>query len=52
LNRPGLTTFPFLLHTHIGHVSFTSTATGLAIDWEVEIRPYQIAKPIVEKLVE
>eukprot|EP00985_Skeletonema_marinoi_P000235 scaffold68_cov163-Skeletonema_marinoi.AAC.2 len=52
LNRPGLTTFPFLLHTHIGNVSFTSTAQGLAIDWEVEFRPYQIAKPIVEKLVE
>ncbi len=52
LNNPGWTTFPFLLHTHIGNVSFSSTAQGLAIDWEVEIRPYQIMKPIVEKLVE
>lgn len=52
LNNPGWTTFPFLLHTHIGNVSFSSTAKGLAIDWEVEIRPYQIMKPIVEKLVE
>jgi len=52
LNRPGWTTFPFLLHTHIGSVSFTSTTQGLAIDWEVEIRPYHIVAPIVEKLVE
>lgn len=52
LNRPGWTTFPFLLHTHIGNVSFSSAAQGLAIDWEVEIRPYRIMGPIVEKLVE
>ena len=52
LNRPGWTTFPFLVHTHIGNVSFTTTTQGLVIDWEVEIRPYQIVKPIVEKLVE
>ena len=53
LNSPGWTTFPFLLHTHIGSVSFTSTTKGLAIDWEVEFRPYQMfAKSIIEKLVE
>lgn len=52
LNRPGWTTFPFLLHTHIGRVSFASTKQGLVIDWCVEVRPYQIVKPIVEKLVE
>ena len=52
LNQPGWTTFPFLLHTNIGKVSFTSTTQGIEVDWEVEIRPYQIVKPIVEKLVE
>ena len=52
LNRPGFTTIPFLLHTHIGNVSFTSTTQGLAIEWEVKIRPYEFAKPIIEKMVE
>lgn len=52
LNRPGWTTIPFLLHTHIGNVSFASTAQGLAVEWEVKIRSYAFVKPIIEKLVE
>ena len=52
LNMPGWATFPFLLHTHMGQVSFSSSVHGLEIDWKVEIRSYQIVKPIVEKLVE
>lgn len=52
LNRPGWTTIPFLLHTHIGNVSFASTTQGLAIEWEVKIRSYEFVKPIIEKLVE
>lgn len=52
LNSPGWTTFPFLLHTHMGKASFYCTDQGLEIDWKVEIRSYQIVKPIVEKLVE
>ena len=61
LNDPGWTTFPFLLHTHLGRVRFTkdpnesssSPAGGLVIDWEVEIRPYnRVTYALMEKLVE
>lgn len=37
---------------YLGKVSFTSTTQGLAIEWEVQIRSYEIVKPIIEKLVE
>eukprot|EP00578_Thalassiosira_sp_NH16_P019404 CAMPEP_0181083050 /NCGR_PEP_ID=MMETSP1071-20121207/3952_1 /TAXON_ID=35127 /ORGANISM="Thalassiosira sp., Strain NH16" /LENGTH=470 /DNA_ID=CAMNT_0023164685 /DNA_START=109 /DNA_END=1518 /DNA_ORIENTATION=+ len=53
LNDPGWLTFPFLLHTHLGRVRFTSNASShLVIDWDVEIRPYRIASPMIEKLVD
>jgi len=54
LNDPGWGTFPFLLHTHIGRVRFTTdtAASDLIIDWDVEIRPYKFASPIMEKLAE
>jgi len=56
LNNPGWLTFPFLLHTHLGRIRFTSVHSSkspdLTIDWEVEIRPYKFASTIMEKLVE
>ena len=52
LNDPAWWTFPFLVHTHIGRVRFTSLESSLIIDWDVEIRPYKVASPMVEKLVE
>ena len=52
LNDPAWWTFPFLVHTHIGRVRFTNTESSLIIDWDVEIRPYKVASPMVEKLVE
>lgn len=55
LYRPGLTTFPFLMHSHHARVSFAKdTSTGsedtIALHWEVEIRPFPI--PIISTLVE
>ena len=63
LNNPGWLTFPFLLHTHLGRIQFTSVPSStsssdpsstpdLLIHWEVEIRPYKFASTIMEKLVE
>ena len=55
LYRPGLTTFPFLMHTHHAKVDFTKEEeNSIALHWEVEIRPFPIpvVKPLVEKLTE
>ncbi|KAL7508999.1 hypothetical protein ACHAXN_009018 [Cyclotella atomus] len=53
LNSPGWLTFPFLMHTHKGVVEFRSNDyNSISVDWVVEIRPYKIAAPLVEKLVE
>ena len=55
LNDPGWLTFPFLLHTHLGRVRFTASeddSSSVVIDWEVEMRPYEVASPLVEKLTE
>ena len=64
LNNPGWLTFPFLLHTHLGRIRFTSipsstsssdassSTSDLIIDWQVEIRPYKFASTVMEKLVE
>ena len=52
LNDPGWLAFPFLVHTHLGRVRFSSAASTLTIDWDVEIRPHRFAAPAVEKLVE
>ena len=60
LNDPGWLTFPFLIHTHVGRVRFISVdsskkegdAIFLKIEWDVEIRTYKFAAPMVEKLVE
>ena len=57
LNDPGWKTFPFLLHTHLGKVSFTrsnaiSSESDLIINWDVEIRPYKFVSGLMEKLVE
>lgn len=56
LYRPGLTTFPFLMHTHRAEVRFAKHNAEDSIDlhWEVEIRPFPIPiiKPLVEKLTE
>lgn len=55
LYRPGLTTFPFLMHSHHARVSFAKdTSAGgentIVLHWEVEIRPFPI--PIIRTLVE
>ena len=55
LYRPGLTTFPFLMHTHRAKVGFAKKGEkSIALHWEVEIRPFPIpiVKPLVEKLTE
>lgn len=61
LENPGWFTFPFLFHTHLGRVRFSRTSqeedkeqTESTVDmtWEIEIRPYAFAAPLVEKLVE
>lgn len=55
LYRPGLTTFPFLMHTHHAKVTFAKNdASSVDLHWEVEMRsfPIPIVKPLVEKLTE
>jgi len=52
LNNPGWFTFPFLLHTHLGRVSFTPSMSGVVIKWQVEIRAFNIALLLVETLTE
>jgi len=60
LENPGWLTFPFLAHTHLGRVTFhplsSSSSDAATADvemtWEVEIRPYPLARPIVEGLTE
>lgn len=55
LEQPGWTTFPFLLHTHLGRIQL-STCNGNDDDvnmlWQVEIRPWPIVGPIIKSLVE
>ncbi|KAL7471974.1 hypothetical protein ACHAXS_012291 [Conticribra weissflogii] len=61
LNNPGHLTFPFLIHTHLGRVQFSSkpssfgsesAKTSILITWEVKIRPFKLVGPVVEKMVE
>lgn len=65
LENPGWWTSPFLYHTHLGRARFrpgastpaeeaTESHHPIPIDmiWEVEIRPYPFAAPLVEKLTE
>jgi len=61
LENPGWWTFPFLVHTHLGRAQFLPASPnsveipeGSLVDliWEVEIRPYSLAAPIVELLTE
>ena len=65
LENPGWWTFPFLFHTHLGRARFrpgastppeeaTESHHPIPIDmtWEVEVRPYPFAAPLVEKIAE
>jgi len=55
IDNPGWTTFPFLVHTHLGRVRFeksTEVENALSIMWEIEIRPFSFMTAITEKLVE
>jgi hypothetical protein len=53
LNNPGWLTFPFLMHSHKGDVRFfANDEESLSVNWDIVIRPYAFAAPLVEKLVE
>ena len=54
IENPGWTTLPFLLHTHLGGVRFFAKSGEGAVDitWEIEVRPFPIVAPLVEKLLE
>jgi hypothetical protein len=54
ISNPGWMSFPFLVLTHLGRVRFLKSREDCTVDvvWEVEIRPYRLFGPIVEKLVE
>eukprot|EP00980_Cylindrotheca_fusiformis_P006875 scaffold1437_cov113-Cylindrotheca_fusiformis.AAC.4 len=57
LEKPGWTTFPFLLHTHLGRIQFLRSETGnnkndVDMVWQVEITPWPVVSPIVKTLVE
>ena len=58
IQDPGWSTFPFLIHTHLGRVRFYPVATNdknnkpsrmVKIVWQIEVRPFA---PWVEKLLE
>lgn len=55
LEQPGWTTFPFLIHTHLGRIQLLQSETNennVDMLWQVEIRPWPIVAPIVKKLME
>ena len=56
LDKPGWTTVPFLVHTHLGRVTFARSSTrrddSVDLRWEVEIRPFPLLAPLIEKMVE
>ncbi|KAL3932865.1 MAG: hypothetical protein SGBAC_010651 [Bacillariaceae sp.] len=63
LDDPGWLTFPFLIHTHLGRIQLISSPSRHSDDddddgdsmtelqWQVELRSYPLAAPVVEKLV-
>eukprot|EP00580_Thalassiosira_gravida_P015063 CAMPEP_0201666728 /NCGR_PEP_ID=MMETSP0494-20130426/9515_1 /ASSEMBLY_ACC=CAM_ASM_000839 /TAXON_ID=420259 /ORGANISM="Thalassiosira gravida, Strain GMp14c1" /LENGTH=449 /DNA_ID=CAMNT_0048146185 /DNA_START=228 /DNA_END=1577 /DNA_ORIENTATION=+ len=63
VENPGWLTFPFLLHTHLARVRFSRASNdgggdweggdgSVDIKWEMEVRPFPIFAPLVEKLLE
>jgi len=55
ISNPGWMAFPFLVHSHLGRVKFMPSLKqkgAVDIVWEVEIRPYSLMGPAVEKLTE
>lgn len=54
IENPGWTTFPFLIHTHLGRAQFVMSETEGAINiiWEIECRPFPFTSVVVEKLLE
>lgn len=55
IENPGWTTFPFLIHTHLGRARFIAkdeNANAVDIVWEIEVRPFPVVAPLVEKLLE
>eukprot|EP00584_Thalassiosira_punctigera_P009795 CAMPEP_0172530312 /NCGR_PEP_ID=MMETSP1067-20121228/4079_1 /TAXON_ID=265564 ORGANISM="Thalassiosira punctigera, Strain Tpunct2005C2" /NCGR_SAMPLE_ID=MMETSP1067 /ASSEMBLY_ACC=CAM_ASM_000444 /LENGTH=503 /DNA_ID=CAMNT_0013314489 /DNA_START=243 /DNA_END=1754 /DNA_ORIENTATION=- len=66
IENPGWTTFPFLIHTHLGRIRFDRSSTltggedgegerddaGVDITWEIEVRPFRLVAPLVEMLLE
>lgn len=59
LENPGWKSVPFLMHTHTARVRFRRPPASssqpdraaVAMEWEVQIRPYQCASSLVETLV-
>jgi hypothetical protein len=62
IENPGWTTFPFLIHTHLGRVQFQRTSqqqqpstdhhSVVDMIWEIQVRPFPFMAPIVQKLLE
>jgi hypothetical protein len=54
IDNPGWATVPFLVHTHAGRIRFAETAIedDVHVQWDIEIRPFAILRPVVEKLTE
>jgi hypothetical protein len=59
IENPGWSTFPFLIHTHLGRVKFypatdrQSEQGNVHMQWYIEIRPFNdFVAPVVEKLLE
>jgi hypothetical protein len=53
IENPGWFTVPFLMHTHAGRARFTEKAPGeVKMRWDIEVRPFLVMRPVVEKLIE
>lgn len=55
IESPGWSTFPFLIHTHLGRAQFLQSDKkegDVEIVWEIQVRPFPFMAPIVEKLLE
>ena len=54
IENPGWTTFPFLIHTHLGRVQFRKSSLSNAVDieWQIEVRSFPFMRILVEKLLE
>ena len=56
IENPGWTTVPFLIHTHLGRARFLSAnkrdTNAVDIIWEIQVRPFPLMAPLVEKLLE